>query len=130
MIANIVDDITIRKAQTRDIPDILRLNRELNDVNCGTPESMKESLEKNKNELVFVAIYNDKAVGFICGQLYSSICYTSMQCEITELVVSQNYRRKGVAGKLIRHLEQAFSKNNVHEIIVVTGVRNQAAQQG
>jgi len=122
-------DIIIRKAQTYDIPSIYKMNNELNDTGCNTIDVMKESLTNNKNEIVFVAVHNDSAVGFICGQLYSSICYTNLQCEITELFVSKNYRRRGIASMLIKHLEDEFAKNNVSEITVVTGRKNINAQQ-
>ena len=119
----------IRKAQIHDISDILRMNDKLNGVGLSTVESMKESLEKNKNELVFVAVHNDKVIGFICGQLYSSICYSnSLQCEMTELFVSEDYRRKGIASMLMKHMELEFSKNNVDEIVLLTGINNYNAQ--
>ena len=122
-------DVIVRKAQIHDIPDIFRMNNKLNDVNCNTVKAMQESLEKNKNELVLVAIHNDKAIGFICGQLYLSICYSNLQCEITELYVNENYRRKGIAKMLIKHLEREFTNNNVSEIIVITGIHNLNAQK-
>ena len=123
-------DIIIREAQTHDIPDLFKMNNELNGAGWSTVESMKESLQKNENELIFVAVYDHKAIGFICGQLYSSICYAnSLQCEITELFVREEYRRKGIAAMLIKHLELEFIKNNVHEIIVKTGKNNFNAQK-
>jgi len=105
------------------------MNNKLNDTGCNTIEAMTKSLENNKNELVFVAIHNDNAVGFICGQLYSSICYSNMQCEIAELYVNENYQRKGIATMLIKRIELEVIKNNVSEIIVVTGRKNLNAQK-
>ena len=123
-------DVLIRKAQIHDIPDIFKMNNEFNGTGLSTIKSMKESLQNNKNELVFVAIYNQRAIGFICGQLYLSICYAdSLQCEITELFVRENYRRKGIAAMLIKHIELEFTKNNVSEIIVKTGKNNSNAQK-
>ena len=123
-------DVIIRRAQIHDIPDILQLNDEFNGVGLSTVESMKQSLENNKNEIVFVAVCNEKAVGFICGQLYSSICYSnSMQCEITELFVKENYRNKGIASMLMEQLEHEFIKNNANEIVLVTGINNLKAQK-
>ena len=123
-------NVMIRKAQLHDVPDIFIMNNELNGAGWSTVESMKQSLRKNQNELIFVAVYNDKAIGFICGQLYSSICYAgSYQCEITELFVSKEYRRKGVAAMLVHHLELEFTQNNVCEIIVKTGRNNFNAQK-
>ena len=123
-------DILIRQAQTHDIPDILKLNDEFNAPGISTAQHMAESLQKNKNELIFVAIHNEKTVGFICGQLFSSICYAnSLQCEITELTVDKDYRRKGIATMLIEHMEHEFSKHNITEICVTTGKNNFNAQK-
>ena len=124
-------DITVRKAQLQDIPAILEMNAELNGpgVNA-THESMADSLENNKNEIVFVALHDGKAVGFACGLMYLSICYSNgMQGELTELYVSSEYRRNGVATKLVEHMERVFAKNNVHEITLKTGIKNEQAHR-
>ena len=121
-------DIIVRKAQLCDIPDILKMNDELNGAGA-TIESMKEALEDNESEIVFVAIFNNAAVGFICGQVYKSICYADgSQCEITELFVQEKYRRNGIAALLIKELELELLKNNAKEIIVKTGKKNIGAK--
>ena len=121
-------DVIIRKAQVHDIPEIMKMNDILNEVGS-IIESMKNSLKNNQNEIVLVAILNDIAVGFICGQLYPSICYASgLQCEVTELFVYEDYRNQGIATKLIAHLEREFEKNNVQEILLQTGKKNTIAQ--
>ena len=123
-------EVIIREAQNHDIPDLLKLNNELNGVGLSTVESMKESLENNKNEIIFVAVCDNEVAGFICGQLYSSICYSnSKEGEITELMIDENYRRKGIATMLINRMELEFTKNNVLEITVKTGIKNFNAQK-
>ena len=66
-------EVIIRKAQLCDIPEIYEMNNTLNDEVGSTIEYMKKSLESN-NEIVLVAVRDKKAIGFICGQIYSSIC--------------------------------------------------------
>jgi len=123
-------DITVRKAQTQDIPDIVRMNDIFNKAGCSTAEHMKESLEKNHNEVVLVALHNDTAIGFICGQLHFSICYADgVLCEVSELFVCEDYRRMGVATKLIKQLELEFEKYNALEIYLQTGRKNISAQK-
>ena len=122
-------DITVRRAQSHDIPDILVMNELMNGVGC-TAEWMKESLETNQSEIVFVAIHNDKAIGLICGQLNPSICYAyGVECEVKELFVCEDYRQKGVATKLIQRLELEFEKYDATEITLQTGKRNVIAQK-
>jgi len=122
--------ITIRKAQTQDIPAIVKMNEILNEVGCSTFEHMKESLENNRNEVVLIAFFNDIAIGFICGQLHFSICYSDgVLCEVSELFVHEDYRRMGVATKLIEQLENEFEKYNTIEIFLQTGRKNIKAQK-
>ena len=122
-------DITIRNAQVQDIPALLEMNEALNETGCSTFEHMKASLENNRNEIVLVALHNDTAVGFICGQLHFSICYANgVLCEVSELFVRESHRRMGVAGKLIAGLEDAFEKYGALEIFLQTGRRNIGAQ--
>ena len=121
-------EIIINAVEINDIPDLIDLNNGFNDVDCGTAESMREALN-NKNELIYIARYNNEAVGFICGQLYSSICYTSKQGEITELYVKEAFRRKGIATMLMKHLENEFINKDVLEITVITGLKNNNAQR-
>ena len=122
-------DIIVRKAQFHDIPDIMKMNDIMNGVGSNE-DSMKNSLKNNYNEIVLVAVHNEIAVGFICGQLYPSICYANgLQCEVTELFVYEEYRKKGIASKLIAHLEHEFENNNVQEILLQTGKKNITAQR-
>ena len=123
-----INNITIRKAEIADIPQLIKMNDEFNEPGA-TFESMKNSLENNKSEIVFVATCGGKAVGFVCGQLYQSICYNDgFQCELTELFISRRYRKMGIATRLVKHLEGEFAQNNGKEIILKTGVNNTKAQ--
>ena len=123
-----INDITVRKAEIADIPQLIKMNDEFNGPGA-TFESMKNSLENNKGEIVFVAAYNGNAIGFVCGQLYQSICYhDGFQCELTELFISQKYRRMGIATMLVNHLEGEFTRNSGKEIILKTGNDNTRAQ--
>ena len=117
-------DIIVRKAEIRDIPDLILLNDELNGQGT-TFDSMKDSLMNSKNEIVFIAATNDKVIGFICGIFWQSICYSGgFQGIIMELLVSEKYRRKGIATKLIKEIEHEFIRINVCEITLVTPITN------
>ena len=106
------------------------MNDVLNGVGLSTYEHMKKSLEINCNEIVLVALFNSKAIGFICGQLHFSICYSDgVLCEVSELFVYEEYRRMGVATKLIKQLENEFEKYNATEIFLQTGKKNINAQK-
>jgi len=123
-------DVYIRKAELQDIPEIIKMNNIMNGVGLSTFEHMKHSLENTRNEVVLVALHEDTAIGFICGQLHFSICYSDgVLCEISELFVCENYRRMGVATKLIKHLEIEFEKYSATEIFLQTEKKNINAQK-
>jgi ribosomal protein S18 acetylase RimI-like enzyme len=131
-------DIMIRKAQICDIPSIIKMNAAFNGVvstidwvteSLENSESL-EKLENNEREIVFVAVHNSTAIGFICGQLYKSICYPNIrQAEMTELFICEEYRGNGIAARLIKELESEFIKNNVNEIVLKTGRENVIARK-
>jgi len=121
-------ELIIRKAKVCDIPYLLEMNDKFNGSGA-TVTSMTDSLENNMGEIVLVALVKDVAVGFICGQLYKSICYADgLVAELTELYVHEGYRRKGIAAKLVSALEAKFLESNANEIIVKTGDDNKEAQ--
>jgi len=121
-------NITIRKAQLRDIPELVKINKKFNGIDS-TVESMQDAFS-NKNEIVIVAANGTEAVAFICGQVRRSICYPDgYQGVITELFVYKQFRRHGIATKLIQLLEQEFAKRNVTRIELRTWRDNKKARK-
>lgn len=117
-------DVVIRKPKSHDISGLIQLNDAFNGVGC-TVESVADALDNSMNEIVFCAVVNNMVVGFICGMYWHSICYSEgHQGIITELVVDENYRRNGIARKLIKALEDEFICVNVREVIIETSVSN------
>ena len=117
-------NVIIRKPETQDIFGLIQLNDVLNGVGC-TIESVKNALENSTNEIVFCAVVDSVVVGFACGIYWNSICYAGgHQGIITELIVHENYRRNGIAKKLIAALETEFIRVDVREIVIETPVSN------
>jgi ribosomal protein S18 acetylase RimI-like enzyme len=48
--------------------------------------------------------------------------------EITELYVREEYRRQGIATKLINYIENIFEERNIKEFQLFTGKDNTAAR--
>ncbi|MCL2407525.1 MAG: GNAT family N-acetyltransferase [Defluviitaleaceae bacterium] len=123
-------DVLIRQAELRDIPDLLDMNEIFNGKGLSTAVAMKRDLESNAGEMVFVAECGGMAVGFICGQVFSSICYADAKlCTVMELFVREEYRRYGIASKLMLRLEQEFEEHSALEILLQTGGENDGAQR-
>ena len=125
--------IEIRFARVSDAPELERLNTIFNGEgfdyeNCNTVEGIEGSLNNNNREIVCVAAEGDKLHGFCCGQIFSSMCFTTSIGEVTEFFVESEYRRHGIGRKLMTLLESVFENHKVGQIRVLTGSDNLQAR--
>lgn len=88
---------------------------------------------KNNNGKCYIAVENDKAVGLIMGCVfpYDEYDYLDYNCpkrgEITELVVSNNVRSKGIGNMLISKMEEYFKSLGCEYILVDVFAYNENA---
>jgi len=120
-------NILIRFAKSSDAVDLHKLNELFNGEGCTNAECIKKFLESDHQEIICVASDNDKIIGFCCGQVITSMCYIEKHGEITELYILENYRRQGIAKRLINFIESEFKKQGVNGIHVLTGDDNTKA---
>lgn len=120
--------IVIRRADDGDAEGLFQLNELFNGKDSTSIEELQKSLCYNKQEIVFVALSEEIPVGFICGQIFKSMCYDTYYGEISELFVLERYRRKGIARQLIEKMEAEFKKNNIFSFQLFTGEDNITAQ--
>lgn len=118
----------VRLATGKDAPQLEALNNAFNGK--GVDHAFIEnSLLHNKQEIVVVDEEDGMLAGFVCVQLKKSFCYDEYMPEITEVYVSPDYRRKGIAGKMILFAEKFVSgRYHAHEWGLFTGQDNEAAQ--
>ena len=125
--------IQIRLARFSDAPELKRLNDLFNGDESNTVEMIEKSLEENKQEIVCVASESDgntnKLVGFCCGQIIRSICYSILYGDITEFFVMEEYRRQDVGKRLIERIEMEFAGHGVNHLHHLIGKDNAAAQE-
>ncbi|MCI8613718.1 GNAT family N-acetyltransferase [Parablautia intestinalis] len=95
----------VRLAAGEDAPQLEILNNEFNGVGV-SHKYIKQSLLSNEREIVVVDEEDGIIAGFVCVQLKKSFCYEEYMPEITEVYVSQAYRRKGIASKMIMFAEK------------------------
>lgn len=122
-------NITVRKATASDAAQLFGLNEIFNGSGTTTMERLTDSLKNNAQEIVFVAFVEDKMAGFICGQVFKSMCYDTYYGEISELFVKEEYRRLKIASKLMESIEEEFRKNQIFSFQLFTGAENKTAQQ-
>ena len=114
--------LQIRLAQISDAIELKRLNDLFNGKGSASIESIQKSLEENPQEIVCVAVevneHENKLIGFCCGQIMRSMCYTILYGDITEFFVIEEY--KNAEKLLIAQMEIEFDKcgvNHLHHII-------------
>jgi ribosomal protein S18 acetylase RimI-like enzyme len=115
----------IRWATVDDATMLVKLNDEFNGIGM-TEKAVQESL-KGTNELVALAIVEQRIVGFACAQYFRSFCYQDLYGEITELYINEVARGRGLATKLIDFLEEELRNRGVRQIKVITGCKNEVA---
>ena len=122
-------EIIIRRPRPCDAALLHRMNEGFNGEGTHTEEGIRTSLENNGQEIVLIAMDGEDAAGFICGQIFKSMCYSAYYGEITELFVEENYRRKGVGRKLMAAMEEEFAQEGVKAFQLFTGGKNVNAQR-
>lgn len=121
-----MENLTVRLALESDAIALSELNLEFNGIQR-EPLEIATCLKKNE-ELVVVAVLNDKVIGFGCAQVARSFCYKHLSGEITEMYVKPPYRRTGVASVLLHELEKLLLEKEVDAIRILTGVNNASAK--
>ena len=120
-------DIQIKRAELSDAAALHRLNTAFNG-DCTTEELIIDSLQNNKSEIVLIAFANSSPAGFLCGEICRSMCYDTLHGTVGELFVEENYRRQGIAAKLIKKIENIFKKMDISIVDIATSVDNHTAQ--
>lgn len=121
----------IRLASVGDATELELLNAEFNGRGEATAESIRTSLLTNRHEVVVVADgENGKLAGFVCVQLKKSFCYDDFMPEITEVYVRPDYRRRGIAHKMLTFAQEYCKKiYPLRSFELLTGSDNTAAQK-
>ncbi len=120
--------VLFRTASINDATELMRLNDAFNGDNANTVEGIELGLSRTDAETVFVAEADGRLLGFLCGQLLKSICYSVFYVEITELFVDEGSRRQGIGEGLMRFAEDFYLKQGIHDFQLFTGRNNTIAQ--
>lgn len=87
----------------------------------------------NNNGKCYIAVEDDKAIGVIMGTIppYDEYDYLDYKCpkkgEITELIVSQKVRSKGVGQQLMQKMEEYFKSQNCEYVHIDVFAYNDTA---
>lgn len=127
----IYDDskLTIRLAKVDDYKDICKISCDDLGYNCNE-ELVKTRLEELdlKNERVFVADYDGKAVGYLHAQVYKTLYFDEL-VNFLGLAVSKEYRKHKIGTKLIKAVENWALSIGINKIRVNSGYSRKEAHE-
>ena len=99
------------------LPEVQILKVDFNEENLGelidqefNRYAKKYNIVVDYNDFCFVAKENDRLMGIIVGHSYYK------EIHITDLIVMEEYRNKGVGTELIKRVEQEFQGRNFENI--------------
>lgn len=110
---------TVRRAEICDIPGLCSLERE-----CFSSPWSEGAFSESMREdsfLCFVCEIEEVAIGYVGG-----VCVAD-ECSVTNVAVSEKYRRRGVATSLLDTLEREAAARGVGVVYLEVRVSNLAA---
>jgi ribosomal-protein-alanine acetyltransferase len=117
--------LTIRRAQPVDIPQIVAIERTAF-VDPWDERMLQESLAYYP-ETFFVAKNNEGLVGFVAGGIEDT--GEEVYGHIMNLAVAPGYRRRGVGQQLIRRLEREYAVLGASGVQLEVRITNAGAQE-
>jgi N-acetylglutamate synthase-like GNAT family acetyltransferase len=120
-------ELQLRKMTIEDVHDVQRLSEQLgyslSEVQIET--NIKE-VAASQNHAAFVAIYDQKIVGWVYA-FRALLIESKPFIEIGGLVVDENYRNKGIGKTLVEKIKEWASKKAINELRVRSNIlRNEA----
>ena len=122
-----MDDYTVREASPEDVPAVLGLLDELGRPKpAGRSEAeefgrMVEGYITDGDKRVLVALAGGRIVGMASVLLLPRLNRTTRELYIPELVVSRQYRRRGLGRALVGHCVRLAAESGCHRIRLESG---------
>lgn len=134
--------MNIRKIKTDDIKQIQLLQKKLNNFRKNifskenkafhkrkNPEDLLSEKELKKNIIFVVTNDKNKIIGFVIGSLDERKNHKLNKLGyIEELFVKEEYRKQGLAQKLLEELEKEFKKKKCNHMTTHTDAENNLSQ--
>lgn len=130
-------NIVIKKADISNLKDIQSLNHKLFELeynNFDPALNVEWTYEEEgtryfenmiNNEIVYIAIDDDKIIGYLAGSVNIENSYvTKSLAEVDNMFILEEYRKYGVGSKLMNHFKEYCIKNNIEELKVTAFAKN------
>ncbi len=116
----ICNSVQLEPIVHNDIDELVRIDQECFDKNQTYDSSFFDKLLSG-NQVSTKAIENDEIIGFVIS------LFSGKLAVIYTLDVRPRYRRRGVANRLVKVIEDELNKRGCQEIILQTRVNNSDA---
>jgi len=125
----------IRMWREEDLPEIYNLLNELNEALGEDQEISIETIKNHYTEMQrnkdiyqnYIYDIKDKVVGFVSIVNYRSVYHKNGTALINELIVSREYRNRGIGEELLRYCIKEAEWNEMDEIEVGVMKENRKA---
>lgn len=120
------EDLISLKVLLDDLNNAIKFNHEINEKDLN---SVYVNIDKYPEIYSnYVAIENDKIVGFLSIVFYKTFLHKGGTTLINELIVAETHRNKGIGKKLIQKAIESAKSRGMDEIEVGTEIPNIKAQ--
>jgi ribosomal protein S18 acetylase RimI-like enzyme len=120
--------ISVRRTTPDDAMELARM-LDLFDRMGATPQQVAARMLASQSVVTtFLGEMDGQPVGFACLRLVPHIQGDEPYAELTDIYVDAPYRRHGVARALIAQIEAVARASGTTEVVIVTGLDNEAAQ--
>ena len=120
--------LTVHQATPDDATELARM-LDLFDRMGATPEQVAARMLACQHVLTtFICALDGQPVGFACLRLVPHLQGDEPYAELTDIYVDAPFRRQGVGGALIAHIEAAARAAGAGGVVIITGFDNERAQ--
>lgn len=119
-------EIVVRDIQEIDYPEVLSLwNNEIGNrnINAVSMTSDYERMSKNDDYKTFVALLENKVVGFITTVQVLAVGLPVGYLKINGLAVKEEYQGNGIGTKLLQYVENMAYEKEISYILLSSGVK-------
>lgn len=120
--------VVIRVATPDDAPALSELIAEFNGPQGDAQETADRLSACDGVEVALIAWISSGAVGFACLRVTPAVGSRELHALLTELYVRAEFRRRGVAGALVRAAEALAMRQGADALYLFTGRQNVGAQ--
>lgn len=120
------EDLISLKVLLDDLNNAIKFKHEINEKDLN---SVYVNIDKYPEIYSnYVAIENDKIVGFLSIVFYKTFLHKGGTALINELIIAETHRNKGIGKKLIQKAIESAKSRGMDEIEVGTEITNTKAQ--